>query len=251
MIKPCLILLMIMVACPALALEGGDPVTMLLKANESYQQGDYAQAEGQYKKILDAGMRNGRVYYNLGNALFRQGKTGEAIQNYLLARQLMPRNEDLEANLGYARQKAEDRTETSSVGVIRSLVFWYDWLTIREMAWGFLLCNLFFWAGLGIRLYGRHSAVIGMTLVSLACGIILGGTVAVRVVSEQFATPAVIIAREIPVRSGMDPNSSTLFMLHEGAEVTIEKEHEDWFLIHFSSGRKGWVRKEQIGLAVL
>ena len=107
-----LVLLMIVTACPAQAQTIDDPAAMLRKANESYNQGDYVSAEELYRKILDAGLQNGKVYYNLGNALFRQGKTGEAIQNYLLARHFIPRSEDLEANLEYARRKAEDRIET-------------------------------------------------------------------------------------------------------------------------------------------
>lgn len=246
-----LILLMIMAARPLTAQTSVDPAAMLIKANEAYLQGNYPSAELGYRKVLAAGIRNGKVYYNLGNALFRQGKTGEAIQNYLLARQFIPRNEDLEANLGYARQKTEDRIETASSGGLRDIFFWYHRLSIKEMALAFLVCNLLFWSGLALRLFLRRPFVTWLVMISLVAGVIMGGTAAIRAVNEHREQPAVIIAREVPVRSGMDPESTTLFVLHDGAEVRVEKVDGDWSLISIAPGRKGWVRKEQIGMAVL
>lgn len=245
-----LILLMILMASPLLARTNTDLAGLFLKANEAYQQGDYPSAESLYRNILDAGIRNGKIYYNLGNALFRQGKTGEAIQNYLLAQQFIPRNEDLEANLGYARQKAEDRVEPSA-GVVRNILFWYDRLTLKEMTLLFLACNVLFWSGLIARLFFHSQAVTWLALLFFAVGITMAGTAAIRLLNEQNGPSAVIILREVPVRSGMDPESTTLFVLHDGAEVKVENRSGDWSLIRFASGKKGWVRNEQIGIAVL
>jgi hypothetical protein len=245
-----LILLMIMTAWSVLAQTSADPAAMFLRANDSYLQGDYPSAEVLYRKILDAGIRNGKVYYNLGNTLFRLGKTGEAIQNYLLAQQFLPRSEDLEANLGYARQKAEDRIEVSSSGALRDIFFWYNRLSVKEMAWIFLVCNILFWSGLTLRLFLPYSAVKWLVLLSLIGAVTMGGTAAVRVISEHREQPAVVIAREVSVQSGIDPESTTLFVLHDGAEVSVEKVSNDWSLIRFASGKKGWVKNEQLGLAV-
>lgn len=242
------LLLLFSPASPVHARTGADPAALLVKANEAYLQGDYAAAEILYRYILDQGVRNGRVYYNLGNTLFRRGKTGEAIQRYLQARRFMPRNEDLEANLGYARRKVEDKIEASGAGVLRDIVFWYDRLTLKEMFLAFLAINVLFWLCLGLRLFVRVPAVNRLVLVFLAAGLVMGGTAAARLVTESRERPAVIIAQEAPVRSGMDPESATLFILHDGAEVRAEKESGDWILISAGTGKKGWVRKEQVGL---
>lgn len=246
-----LALLMVLWICPASAQTSAEPAAMLLKANESYLRGDYANAEVLYRAILDTGLRNGKVYYNLGNALFRQGRTGEAIQHYLLARRFIPRNEDLEANLGYARQKAEDRIEPSSSGVVRNIVFWYDRLSVKELSLVFLACNLLFWSGLCARLFWRRPVLSWLILGALVVGGVMGGTAAARAFNDRGSPPAVIIAREVLVRSGMDPESATLFVLHDGAEVDVEKESGDWSLIRFGPGKKGWVRNEQLGPAAL
>jgi uncharacterized protein YgiM (DUF1202 family) len=52
------------------------------------------------------------------------------------------------------------------------------------------------------------------------------------------------------VRSGMDPESATLFVLHEGAEVRAEKENNGWVLINAGQGKKGWTRKELAAVVI-
>jgi Bacterial SH3 domain len=248
--KLCLVLLLLAATCPMRVHAADNPAATFLKANESYNQGNYASAEALYRKILDAGIKNGKVYYNLGNALFRQGKTGEAIQNYLIARQFIPRDEDLEANLRYARQKVSDRTETSSPsGSVGNIFFRDPGLSVKELVVIFLACNLLFWSGLGARLFSPRPATTWLVAASLVCGLAMGTTAAVRVIDERQSPPAVIITSEAQARSGMDPESDTLFVLHDGAEVNVEKESGDWSLIRSSSGKKGWVRKEQLGIA--
>jgi len=57
----------------------------------------------------------------------------------------------------------------------------------------------------------------------------------------------VILANKIDVKSGMDNNLVTLFQLHEGAVVAIEKEDADWYKIKLKDGKSGWAKKDAIG----
>ena len=52
------------------------------EANGKYQAGDFKGAEALYKKLLDSGLRTAPVYYNYGNASFRNGKKGQALVAY-------------------------------------------------------------------------------------------------------------------------------------------------------------------------
>ena len=71
-------------------------------ANQLYDAGKFAEAAAAYEKIEP---KTAHVYYNLGNAWFRQGKLGEAILNYERARRLAPRDPDILANLKFAEQR--------------------------------------------------------------------------------------------------------------------------------------------------
>ena len=53
------------------------------KGNEAYKEADYAAAESHYMAALEADPENGEIYFNLGNALAKQGKVEEAIQAYM------------------------------------------------------------------------------------------------------------------------------------------------------------------------
>ena len=72
------------------------------EANALYRAGDFAAARRMYLEVVDAGVEDARIYYNLGNACFKSGKLGEAILWYERARRLLPHDEDIEANLRFA-----------------------------------------------------------------------------------------------------------------------------------------------------
>lgn len=59
------------------------------KGNEAYKKGAYAEAESLYTASIEAGIENPDVYFNLANALAKQGKTEEAIQTYMEFRSLV------------------------------------------------------------------------------------------------------------------------------------------------------------------
>lgn len=58
------------------------------KANEAYENGNYAEAEQLYVSAIEQEPDNAKLYFNLGNAQARQGKIEEAIQSYMEFRSL-------------------------------------------------------------------------------------------------------------------------------------------------------------------
>ena len=78
------------------------PSDDLKAANQLYDAGKFAEAAAAYEKIEP---KTAHVYYNLGNAWFRQDKLGLAILNYAQARRFAPRDPDILANLKFAQQR--------------------------------------------------------------------------------------------------------------------------------------------------
>ncbi len=228
-----------------------DPLALFLKANESYQKGAYETARSLYTRILAQGVQNGSLYYNLGNTYFRLGQTGRAIENYLSAKEWIPRSEDLEANLRYARKEREDRIDTSSSeSVLQEIFFWYHRMSLPEMVRIFLFCNLIFWGTAAVRLFYRKPFLRGLLYISLLIGLTMGITATTRYIHTRLHRPAVIIVPEASVRSGMDPESTTLFVLHDGAEGWVDQNRDGWVLFRLPSGKKGWLKKDQVGIAM-
>ena len=57
---------------------GQDTDQDLVRGNKLYKEGAYDKAAEQYDRVLLRDPRNTKASYNLGNALFRNNKPGEA-----------------------------------------------------------------------------------------------------------------------------------------------------------------------------
>jgi len=78
----------------------GRPESLFDQGNSSYQEGDFAAAEKYYRQVLQSGFENGSLYFNLGNACFKQKKLGEAIYYWEKARRKMPRDPEVREEAG-------------------------------------------------------------------------------------------------------------------------------------------------------
>ena len=83
----------------------------MVTANRLYEDGQFAQAAQAYQQLADQGFADSALFFNLGNAYFKQGDYGRAILNYRRAEQLAPRDEDIAANLALARAQRVDQFE--------------------------------------------------------------------------------------------------------------------------------------------
>jgi tetratricopeptide (TPR) repeat protein len=103
-----MILLAVVAAAP---LQAQTPESLFLRGNALYQQGKYAEAREAYQEILKAGYVGGEVFFNLGNAYYKEGDIARAILNYERARRFIPGDDDLLHNLQLANLQIADRIE--------------------------------------------------------------------------------------------------------------------------------------------
>ena len=105
----------------------------IIRANSLYSDKQYAKSVQAYEALVQDGVRNGYLFYNLGNAYIRMGKTGPAILNYVRAKNLIPRDENLAANLKFAIQQTRDKIEVPSLGSLNTLFFWVKDFSFNEL----------------------------------------------------------------------------------------------------------------------
>ena len=77
----------------------GDFTEQMAKANESYEGGEYAQALEIYERLVEEGAVDPDLFYNLGNAYYKEGQPGRAVLYYKRALRLAPRDNDARTNL--------------------------------------------------------------------------------------------------------------------------------------------------------
>ena len=213
------------------------------EANAAYAEGHYEEAATIYQSLIDE-QPDATVYYNLGNARFKQGELAQAILNYERALRLKPNYKDARYNLAFAQSRIVDNIPEQDF-------FLSSWArTVRnqlnEHTWIVLSVTLFILAlaGLLVFLLGRatwlrktafHTAWIAL-LFSLVTGLnaaSLHNRDTLR--NEAVITQGIVNAKSSPDRSGTD-----LFTLHEGTKVSIRETIGEWVNIHVGSN-EGWI----------
>jgi len=241
---------LLFVCTPVLARENRspvDPAQLFVKANAAYAKADFDAAAKNYEKIISAGIGNGEIYYNLGNAYLKAGHIGRAILNYRKAELLMPRDEDLQANLKYAGEQSRDNIVCNeALTFLGDFCFWYTKLNRYELLYLFIGVNFLFWALLAVRLFYRAE---GLNILFYIVGLMLlviGPSAGLKIYRQAFVKKGVVVEREIMVRSGSTVNATVLFKLHDGAEFFWQEDKAGWVKIRLCDGKKGWVRRKMV-----
>jgi tetratricopeptide (TPR) repeat protein len=221
----------------------------MLTANQLYETGQFGQAAQGYQQLVDQGFTDSTLFYNLGNAYFKQSDYGRAILNYRRAILLAPRDPDIQANLDLARAQVVDQlaeTDDTNEGFFSSLGRWtQQWLTINELAIAvlagwilFVLLMIIFsntQKGSSLR-EGLQYALI-VALLVLTVGMIGLGS---RMHVENSQPEAVVVAEEVNVTSGPGAQYVTEFSLHSGTEVRVLETRGNWTRLA-GDQLQGWV----------
>lgn len=216
------------------------------KASRFYDSGDFNSAIQSYQQLLDKGIKEAAVYYNLGNAYFKAKKLGKAILYYRKALKSAPRDKDIETNLNFSRlfvlDKMKSSTNLSSVLVDKALKLG----TVNE----FTFFTFLFYLGstsLGIAAFFRGEKIIRRGLViCLAIFPILLFFSVIKISRENGWQEAVVTVPTVEIYNGPGQEFTLQFTGHEGLELRIEQEKDDWYLISLPQGAKGWLPKTAV-----
>ena len=215
------------------------------EANRAYKNDQFQEAVDGYLNLIENGIENGHLYYNLGNAFYRLGNLGRAILFFERARLLLPRDDDLIFNLSHARNQAVDAVgdvQTFSLSDFLGL----DSLNLYEVFLVFTIINGFFFFIFGIRLYKKTEWSFYLSIF-LAIVIGIGGcALALKWYQVTTDDRAIVLSDEVEVRAGPDPGDTALFKIHEGTIVHHERSEGDWVLLHLSKNKRGWAPSKQL-----
>jgi len=238
------ILILLLVFASVCLADNNDFATEITQANIHYSNKQYQAAAKAYEDLIK--YNNGHLYYNLGNTYYRLGRMGPAILNYLRAKTLIPRDKDLEANLRSAYLETIDHLEEKpSMNIFLS---WLDDFNQVETIVAVVATNLLFWLAMIFHLFFRTDfwrLARNTTLCLLLLTLISSG--AKHYWNTNHLT-GVVLANTVDVKSSPGADGVTLFQLHEGAVAAISERNDDWYQIELPDNKKGWVKKETIGI---
>ncbi len=222
------------------------------KANDAFQAKNYAGAIASYEAILKEGLQSDGLFYNLGNAYLKNGDLGKAILNYEKTLLQYPRHKEARYNLEIANARAVDEISALPVFFLKR---W--WRGLRDSlpagGWG-LLTLLASWLSVGgvagWLLYTQRrkkkwsflAAFAGLFLIILFFTLGLD-----RSNTMKDSGYAILLQKELPLRSAPDGESAEVLVLHEGTKVEILDQISDWNKIKLVNGEQGWLPISALG----
>jgi len=214
------------------------------QANAAYEAGQYRQAVACYDSAAAAG-QSAAVYFNRGNAFFKQGMVGRAIADYLRAEVLNPLDRDIRHNLEFARRFRPDKGTLVPNPLVQAGTRLLRLIPGRLAKLGagvlFLLAAV---ALSGLFITGRRQ----FGWLALAIGALFLYFLAAQTSWAAVTSPsrAVVIVPELVLRAGPAAEYKEIVIVHDGLEVTIRERRPEWVLIQVPGGEGGWVEASTI-----
>ena len=217
------------------------------EGNRLYQEGEFEEARASYLRLVEAGFESGELYYNIGNSYFKLGDLAQAILYYERARRLLPGDGDVQVNLELARSLTVDEIEPLPRFWLFAAVTWWIALLPRTLLIGVVAGSYLVGTGVVLLLILKRGAPVAMwgrriTLTSGVVFLLFGLNLAVREFEVGRAQEAVVLQPEVDVKSApLDDETLTVFTVHEGTKVRIDRLSEEWAEVVLEDGRVGWV----------
>lgn len=221
------------------------------QANAAYNAGLYDSARICYEHILATDVESVPVYYNLGNAYYKMREFPMAIYYYEKALKLDPSNEEVQTNLAIANQAIVDKIEPVPESFIVK-----GWRNARAMlsgdiwAWCSIVCFALLLLSLFLFLRSRK---VGLRKLGFFAGIVLLLAFALSVIfatqlkqTAQTQDQAILTTPTVMVKSSPSEESVDLFVLHEGAKVSILESSNGWCKIRIANGSVGWLTEDSM-----
>lgn len=219
---------------------------------QAYTDGKFSDASAAWTSIEESGQKSTKLYYNLGNAWFKQGNYPKAILNYERALRLDPSYSDARYNLEFTSNFVQDKIEPVPEFILKSVARKVCYV-MGSNAWAVIFLVLLA-AALVMGLLFLLGSSVGKRRAGFYCGIVLlllsAGALSFSVwqKSDSVKTDTAIVMSPVSsVKSSPSSGSSKdLFVIHEGTKVTILDEVGSWKNIALADGRQGWIPASDI-----
>ena len=216
------------------------------QANTAYTKGQYTKAIEQYEAILTSGEFSTEVYYNLGDAYWKNKQLGKAILNFERVLKLSPSDADATYNLAIVQDQLVDDLDV--VGTFFLKKWWQSFYqSFSSTAWS-ILTLLALWGSVGgffLWLFGKErdlkkKGFIG-GLILLFLSLLLFFATRSQGNYEVNSQQAIVLETTIDLKNGPDPQSTKLITIHEGLKVVLLDKIGSWYKVKLSNGEQGWL----------
>ena len=221
---------------------------------KAYNEGDYERAIDEWRTCADNDIQDADLFYNLGNAYFRNGNLGFSIFYYKKALRLHPSDDDIQHNLKFAQAMTRDKVDEDEEEnpILSALFKAHHALSLKAQMWTLLGI---FWAiallavARRISRSGRTKNVLigGMFALSCVFGII-AMSAGYKVFVAETEITGVVTAKDADVTSAPSDRSQTLNTLSEGTSFEVLSEQGGFAEIRLGEKIRGFVKMSDVGI---
>jgi len=208
------------------------------KANQEFAAGQFKEAIDHYEELVRTGPWSANLFYDLGNAHFRNGNFGRAILNYERALALDPRHPEADANLRITRDEARALELTAS-RTERALRF----MNLNQYA---MTAGIAFWVGaftITALFFARRRSGGLLTMSILSLSIFAAAVAAIVGFDNGNRGRALAIVTDtgVEARVATADNANRVLTLPPGSEIRILSKRGDWIYATLPNNLRGWI----------
>jgi tetratricopeptide (TPR) repeat protein len=225
------------------------------RGNAAFARGDYEAAVRAYETLVEAGIEDPDVSYNLASAHGSLGHYGQAIQFFERTLRLEPGDDQARASLKRARDALGQKQALESGEAIVAdrpplTEALFGALTVDALALWLLVstwlcaaaaCALFYVRAESVRLSLGILATLG-----LVAALVSGLGLLVRADFEGDGARAVVLHEHAPVREGPDASARLWRELPEGSPVRVLKREGNFVRIR-TGEHEGYMHVADVG----
>lgn len=224
---------------------------LIEQGNKAYIASEFDKAIESYEQVIGAGYSSSELYYNLGNAYYRNTDYKSAILNYERALLISPDDENILANLEFARNHIQDRIEIIPKFF---LLRWIDGLVkiFPAKTWAYISIASFilFLALVFSFLFARSLSLRKLAFFFSVLFLFVSAWsfygAAVQNKKQTKHNEAIVFSPSVTVKSSPTSNGTDLFIIHEGLKVKVLDSTNGWKEIRLSDGKIGWLKEDAI-----
>jgi tetratricopeptide (TPR) repeat protein len=246
------IVVVLVVATAAHALWANlQPDSLFLDANNQYDAKNYQQAIGSYLQLLSEGYQDDDVYYNLGNAYYRNGNSAQAIWCYEKSLLINGSNSDARTNLEFLSNTILGDQE--SVPENFFAYFWksvYSVMSWRWWAFSVIAClvltlALFLMFLLSNQIQRRRFFFVLTAFSTLLLLLSLAQSISgnYRLKNSRYA---IVISEASNMKSSPDADGTSIAVLIPGVKVKITDSKSPWIEVLAPDGTTGWMIESDV-----
>jgi len=226
------------------------------RGNRAYAKGDYPAAIAAYDELIEAGVDDPHVSYNLGTAHAKAKHYGQAIRYFEQSLKLEPGDGEVRRSLDKARQALGQKLATKTGEAVVSTrppmtealfaAFRVDSLAILLLSAVWLLTGCLF----GLRRTHTEALRLGLGILgalSVVTAAVAGVGLGVKTDWGAEGKRAIVIKDEVALRDGPDEGAQSSLILREGTPVRVLHRERSFVEVGVGSDRRGYLPASDVG----